>query len=94
MKITKVLTTTNSYEESFTITDELISAFKATLTGADKEFAENPEITDVDLICEMEDELFEFAWNQYHIEGNTDITEYEETETVLHGEFEGYEINE
>lgn len=94
MKITKSLTTTNAYEESFTVTDELISAFKDTLTGTDKSFAEDPDITDIDFISEMQEELWEFAWKQYHVEGNTDLTEYEETDTVLHGEFEGYEIND
>ena len=88
MKITKHLTTTNSYEESFTITDELINAFKTTLSGTDLEFFEEQGLS------EFEDELFEFAWKQYHVEGNTTITQYEETDTVLHGEYEGYTIND
>ena len=88
MKITKHLTTTNSYEESFTITDELISAFKDTLTG------DELELFDEEGISEFQDELFEFAWKQYHVEGNTTITQYEETDTVLHGEYDGYTIND
>ena len=88
MKITKHLTTTNSYEESFTITDELLNAFKATLSNWDvKHFEEND-------LSDYEDDLFEFAWKQYHVEGNTAITQYEELDTVLHGEFEGYTIND
>ena len=88
MKITKHLTTTHSYEESFTITDELISAVKTTLSGTDLEFFEEQGLE------EFQDELFEFAWKQYHVEGNTAITQYEETDTVLHGEYEGYTIND
>ena len=88
MKITKHLTTTNSYEESFTITDELISAFKTTLTE------DEVELFNEEGISEFQDELFEFAWKQYHVEGNTTITQYEETDTVLHGEYDGYTINE
>lgn len=88
MKITKHLTTTNSYEESFTITDELINAFKTTLSGTDLEFLEEQGLE------EFQDELFEFAWKQYHVEGNTTITQYEEIDTVLHGEYEGYTIND
>lgn len=88
MKITKHLTTTNSYEESFTITDELIKAFTATLSESDLKFFEEDGLDD------FQDELFEFAWKQYHVEGNTTITQYEETDTVLHGEYEGYTIND
>ncbi len=88
MKITKHLTTTNSYEESFTITDELISAFKTTLTE------DEVELFNEEGLFEFQDELFEFAWKQYHVEGNTTITQYEETDTVLHGEYDGYTINE
>jgi hypothetical protein len=88
MKITKHLTTTNSYEESFTITDELISAFKTTLSELDRDCFDEMGLS------EFEDELFEFAWKQYHVEGNTTITQYEETDTVLHGEYDGYTINE
>jgi hypothetical protein len=88
MKITKHLTTTNSYEESFTITDELISAFKTTLTE------DEVELFNEEGLSEFQDELFEFAWKQYHVEGNTTITQYEETDTVLHGEYDGYTINE
>ena len=88
MKITKHLTTTNSYAESFTITDELIKAFAATLSETDLEFFEEQGLE------EFQDELFEFAWKQYHVDGNTEITQYEETDTVLHGEYEGYTIND
>ena len=88
MKITKHLTTTNSYEESFTITDELLNAFKATLSEIDRDYFDEMGLS------EFEDELFEFAWKQYHVEGNTAITQYEELDTVLHGEYEGYTIND
>jgi hypothetical protein len=88
MKITKHLTTTNSYEESFTITDELLNAFKSTLSEEELKWIAEEGLS------EFEDELFEFAWKQYHVEGNTTITQYEETDTVLHGEYDGYTIND
>lgn len=91
MKLIKYLTTTNSYEESFTITDELISEFRKTIDNP-----ENTELTEdyllEDFVRDFEDELFEFAWKLYHVEDNKEITEYEETDTVLNGEHGGYGV--
>ena len=87
MKITKYLTTTNDYEESFTITPELFNAFKESLSEEELEYLEEEGLK------EFQEDIFEFAWKQYHVEGNTAITEYEETDIVLHSENEGYKIN-
>lgn len=90
MRLTKQWITTNSYTETFTLSDDLINDYRNTLEGTDKEFSDSTP-DNYDFVLEMEDDMYEWLYQQ-NIDKNPKIV-YDDNEELIDSYFNEYYLD-